>query len=98
VDGRAHADAEDRLEGDRSLLSDKIFDGFNAYEPPPPSTRGTLRMRFDNGKVAALWEDTSAKHDRVRKDWLAGMITRAEARTRDRPRREHAGPRSTSSP
>jgi phage portal protein BeeE len=66
---------------DRQLLSDKIYDGFNAYEPPPPSTRGTLRMRFDNGKVAALWEDTSAKHDRVRKDWLAGMITRAEART-----------------
>lgn len=55
---------------DRSLLPD--FD--------PRAKSGTARMRFDTSRVRALWEDNNEKHDRVRKDMLAGMITRAEAR------------------
>jgi HK97 family phage portal protein len=65
---------------DHSLLSETIYDGFQAYEPPPPNRRGTLRMRFNTKEVAALWEDNASKHDRVRKDYVAGVITRAEAR------------------
>jgi phage portal protein BeeE len=38
------------------------------------------RMRFDTTQVRALWEDTADKHDRVRKDYLAGIVMRSEAR------------------
>jgi phage portal protein BeeE len=65
---------------DRTLLSDRIYDGVRSYEPPPATTRSAVRMRFDNNQVRALWEDSSSKHDRVRKDWLSGMIMRSEAR------------------
>src|SRR5581483_9721010 len=57
---------------DRSLLSEKIYDGFQAYAPPPPNRRGTLRMKFNTKEVAALWEDAASKHDRVRRTtWRA---------------------------
>jgi len=55
---------------DRSLLPD-----FDAR-----ALSGTARMRFDTSRVRALWEDNNEKHDRVRKDYLASIITRAEAR------------------
>ncbi|MFQ5705542.1 MAG: phage portal protein [Gemmatimonadales bacterium] len=38
------------------------------------------RMRFDISQVKALWEDKNEKHDRVRKDMMARMITVGEAR------------------
>lgn len=38
------------------------------------------RLRFDTSKVRALWEDNNEKHDRVRKDFQAKLIDRAEAR------------------
>jgi HK97 family phage portal protein len=65
---------------DRCLLSDTIFDGVQDYVPPPPNRRGAIRMRFDNNQVRALWEDNASKHDRIRKDYLAGVIMRSEAR------------------
>lgn len=42
--------------------------------------RGAERMRFDTSKVRALWEDTNEKHTRVREDFQATIIDRAEAR------------------
>jgi phage portal protein BeeE len=64
---------------DRSLLAvDRIYDGLQTYTPP--TKRGSVRLTFDTKQVRALWEDTADKHNRVRADYLAGMITRAEAR------------------
>ncbi len=37
------------------------------------------RVRFDLSSVPALWEEANEKHDRVRKDTLAGIITVAKA-------------------
>lgn len=37
------------------------------------------RLRFDTSKVRALWEDANEKHDRIRKDVLAGIITVKQA-------------------
>jgi phage portal protein BeeE len=37
------------------------------------------RLRFDSSKVRALWEDVNDKHDRIRKDVLAGIITVKQA-------------------
>lgn len=38
------------------------------------------RLRFDLSAVPALMEDTNEKHARVRADYLAGMIKRAQAK------------------
>jgi phage portal protein BeeE len=63
----------------RSLLTDRIFAADEGYEPP--KRRGTIRMAFDTSQVRALWEDTADKHNRVRADYLAGVIDLYEART-----------------
>jgi len=63
---------------DRSVLTERVFDGMQGYAPP--ARRGTVRARFDTTQVRALWEDTADKHNRIRADYLAGVITRAEAR------------------
>jgi HK97 family phage portal protein len=42
--------------------------------------RGQERMRFDTSKVRALWEDANEKHTRIREDFQAKIIDRAEAR------------------
>lgn len=65
---------------DRTLMRDKIYADGREFDPALAS-KTPLRMRFDNNQVRALWEDASAKHDRVRKDYLAGIIMRSEART-----------------
>lgn len=39
-----------------------------------------VRVRFDTSKVRALWEDNNEKHTRVREDYKAKLIDRAEAR------------------
>ena len=38
-----------------------------------------FRLRFDYSKVPALWEDAKEKHERIRKDVLAGVITVKQA-------------------
>lgn len=38
-----------------------------------------FRVRFDASQVRALWEDANEKHDRIRKDVQAGILTVAEA-------------------
>jgi HK97 family phage portal protein len=38
-----------------------------------------FRLRFDTSKVRALWEDANEKHDRIRKDVLASIITPMQA-------------------
>ncbi len=53
---------------DRSLL------------PEFQTNLGPFRTAFDATKVRALWEDVAGKHDRVREDWSANLITQAEAR------------------
>ena len=54
-------------ECDRSMLPE--------FEP-----KGSpFRLRFDTSKVRALWEDANEKHDRIRKDVLAGVITVKQA-------------------
>lgn len=46
----------------------------------PEFEKGTnRRMRFDTSKVRALWEDANEKHDRIRKDVMAGIITVKQA-------------------
>jgi HK97 family phage portal protein len=42
--------------------------------------RQKARFGFDATKVRALWEDQNEKHDRVRKDFQAKLIDRAEGR------------------
>lgn len=61
----------------RCLLTENIWDGYELYEPP--KRRGTIRMRFDDKQVRALWEDAEAKHTRVRADYQAGLISRGAA-------------------
>lgn len=39
----------------------------------------TLRVQFDLSEVSALQEDQNALHERVRADWLAGLITMNQA-------------------
>lgn len=46
---------------------------------PEFETGKTHRMRFDTSKVRALWEDANEKHDRIRKDVMAGIITVKQA-------------------
>jgi hypothetical protein len=53
---------------DRSLL------------PEFQSNTSLFRSAFDTSKVRALWEDVAGKHDRVRNDWSANLITQGEAR------------------
>lgn len=38
-----------------------------------------FRVRFDTSQVRALWEDANEKHDRIRKDVQAGILTVAQA-------------------
>jgi HK97 family phage portal protein len=57
---------------DRSLLP--------GFEGDEDQILVDARMRFDTTQVRALWEDTADKHDRVRKDYLAGIARRSEAR------------------
>lgn len=38
-----------------------------------------FRVRFDTTQVRALWEDANEKHDRIRKDVQAGILTVAQA-------------------
>jgi HK97 family phage portal protein len=40
-----------------------------------------LRFYFDVSEVKALQEDQNEFHDRVREDWVAGLVKRTEART-----------------
>lgn len=51
------------------------------------------RVRFDTSRVRALWEDNNEKHTRVREDFKAKLIDRAEARreTGRTPRPEDEG-------
>lgn len=42
--------------------------------------RQKARFEFDTTRVRALWEDTNEKHTRVREDFKAKLIDRAEAR------------------
>jgi phage portal protein BeeE len=44
-----------------------------------PGGERQFRLRFDTSKVRALWEDANEKHDRIRKDVLAGIITVKQA-------------------
>jgi len=53
-------------ECDRSLIPE--FEGGDSH-----------RLRFDASKLRALWEDDNEKHDRIRKDVLAGIITVKQA-------------------
>jgi HK97 family phage portal protein len=46
----------------------------------PPQGRGAWWVEVDTTTVAALQEDENARHQRVREDLLAGVITREEAR------------------
>lgn len=39
-----------------------------------PEGAAEFQMRFDTSKVRALWEDNDVKHDRIRKDVLAGIV------------------------
>ncbi|HXG66936.1 MAG TPA: phage portal protein [Blastocatellia bacterium] len=39
-----------------------------------------VRLNWDMSRVAALAEDESARHQRIREDFLAGLMTKAEAR------------------
>lgn len=45
-----------------------------------PEAEPPERIRFDLREVPALWEDANERHARVRADYLAGLITRAEAK------------------
>ncbi len=45
----------------------------------PEFNGDNTRVRFDLSSVPALWEEANEKHDRVRKDTLAGIITVAKA-------------------
>lgn len=62
----------------RSLLTDKIY--VDGTDPYAPASGAPIRMAFDTSTVFALAEEAGAKHDRVRKDYLAGIIMRSEAR------------------
>jgi HK97 family phage portal protein len=46
----------------------------------PPAGRGAWWIEVDTTSVASLQEDENARHQRVREDLLAGVITREEAR------------------
>lgn len=61
---------------DRSLLPD--FEGSMATHDW--DAEQDARVRFDTSKVRALWENTNEKHTRVREDFEAKIIDRAEAR------------------
>ena len=54
-------------QSDRSLISE--------YE----KDISRFRLRFDYSQVPALWEDAKEKHERIRKDVLAGVITVKQA-------------------
>lgn len=41
---------------------------------------GRVRLNWDLSQVAALAEDESARHRRIRENFLAGLITKDEAR------------------
>lgn len=60
---------------------------------PEFETGEHTRVRFDTSRVRALWEDNNEKHTRVREDYKAKLIDRAEARreTGRTPRPEDEG-------
>jgi hypothetical protein len=60
---------------DRCLLP-----GFEGLDDDHVDDLVDTRMRFDTTQVRALWEDIADKHDRARKDYLAGIAMRSEAR------------------
>lgn len=62
-------------------IQEDIADEVNrSLLPEFAGERGAERMRFDTSKVRALWEDNNEKHERVREDFKAQVIDRAEAR------------------
>lgn len=49
-------------------------------QPLLSSFDAALRVFFDTSGIAVLQDDVNALHERVRQDWTAGLLTRAEAR------------------
>lgn len=47
----------------------------------PDLDESRYRLRFDTSKIQALQDDLDALHERLRKDWEANTITRAEFRS-----------------
>lgn len=63
-------------------LQDDLADEINRSLLPDfeANRRLDARMRFDTSKARSLEEDHNQKHERVREDYLASIIDRAEAR------------------
>ena len=55
-------------------MQEIIADEVNRSLMPEFQESAGARMRFDTSKVRALWEDTNEKHDRIRKDVMAGIL------------------------
>ena len=63
-------------------MQEIMADEFERSLLPEFSTDQSERVRFDLSNVPALWEETNEKHDRIRKDVMAGILTVAKAQER----------------